>query len=130
MLKDGLFLLFSGRQMSLTNRLGILIFALFVTALPGSSSAGDAVSVTFSLSAPRAASVTIAGSFNQWDPVRDALLGPDRSGNWTITLRLAPGRYEYLFLINDREWTPDPRAPSADDGMGGRNSVVLVGAKQ
>ncbi len=80
----------------------------------------------FSLHAPDAASVAVAGSFNGWDPQKNMLSGPDKRGDWSITLRLAPGRYEYLFVINGKDWKPDPAVPPVDDGFGGKNSVVFV----
>ncbi len=80
----------------------------------------------FSLHAPEAASVAVAGSFNGWDPQKNMLSGPDKHGDWSITLRLAPGRYEYLFVISGKEWLPDPAVPPVDDGFGGKNSVVFV----
>jgi 1,4-alpha-glucan branching enzyme len=83
-------------------------------------------SVRFSLHAPQAKSVSIAGTFNQWDPHRDQLSGPDGRGVWSKLLPLPAGRYEYLFIINDETWLPDPGAPFMDDGMGGKNSVLVI----
>lgn len=83
--------------------------------------------VLFRVHAPQAKSVSIAGSFNRWERDRDPLSGPDKEGWWSITIPLVPGRYEYLFLLNGRDWLPDPHAPAtADDGFGGRNGVLLV----
>ncbi|MDH4163802.1 MAG: isoamylase early set domain-containing protein [Nitrospirota bacterium] len=111
--------------------LAIVLF--FAAALSGKTApaaeTARAVPITFTLSAPDAVSVTVAGSFNKWDPTSHVLAGPDRSGSWTITLFLMPGRYEYLFLVNTADWIVDPRAPSVEDGLGGRNSVVLVGTE-
>lgn len=78
------------------------------------------------LHAPGVDTVAIAGSFNEWARQKDLLSGPDSRGDWSIILPLAPGRYEYLFLINGTTWLPDPSAPSVDDGFGGKNSVVFV----
>ena len=69
--------------------------------------------VRFTLSAPLAKSVAIAGSFNQWNPHQDMLSDP-------------PGRHEYLFVVNDEMWLPDPFAPSISDGMGGENSLLIM----
>ncbi len=80
----------------------------------------------FSLHAPQATRVAIVGSFNEWAPDKDLLSGPDRHGDWHITLPLAPGRYEYLFVIDRKVWLADPPAVSIDDGFGGKNSVVFV----
>ncbi len=82
--------------------------------------------VRFSYSAPSAKSVFIAGSFNHWDPSADALKGPDRNGVWTIVLPFSPGRYEYRFVVNGKDWVLDPFSPSVDDGFGERNSVFVL----
>ena len=82
--------------------------------------------VSFSIIAPDARTVSVTGSFNRWDANSHPLSGPDRLGQWTVTVLLPPGRYEYLFIINDVEWIADPEAPSVDNGLGGRNSIVTV----
>jgi 1,4-alpha-glucan branching enzyme len=82
--------------------------------------------VRFALHAPSAESVAVTGSFNRWDSRGQALSGPDRSGVWSVTLPLPPGRYEYAFIIDGTVWQTDPGAPFMDDGFGGRNSVVEV----
>lgn len=83
--------------------------------------------VRFEFIAPKASSVAVAGSFNRWDPRKNLLSGPNRSGKWSVTLELPAGRYEYLFVVNGDTWLPDPGAPWVDDGLGGRNSFVEVG---
>jgi 1,4-alpha-glucan branching enzyme len=104
----------------------ILAFlAATVPAFAADPPAPDAA-VTFSLVKPDAREVALAGSFNQWDREQHRLAGPDRNGRWTITLPLAPGRYEYLFVVNSTDWVPDPAAPTVSDGLGGKNSVLLV----
>ena len=87
----------------------------------------DEAGIRFSIRAPGAKKVTLAGSFNQWDAEKDPLAGPDSDGVWTIAMPLAEGRYEYLFLIDGDKWVLDPEVPFADDGLGGRNSVFLFG---
>lgn len=82
--------------------------------------------LSFSLVAPDARAVSIAGTFNRWDPNSHPLSGPARNGRWTINVVLPPGRYEYLFVINGDSWVLDPSAPSVDNGLGERNSVVTV----
>jgi 1,4-alpha-glucan branching enzyme len=52
---------------------------------------------------------------------------PDGRGVWSIVLPLPPGRYEYQFIINHETWVLDPAAPAVDDGMGGQNSLLIVG---
>ncbi|HVZ18854.1 MAG TPA: glycogen-binding domain-containing protein [Terriglobales bacterium] len=53
-----------------------------------------------------AEAVFLAGSFNGWDPTATPMmLGKD--GQWTVSLTLAPGRYEYKFVV-DGEWCCEP----------------------
>jgi len=82
--------------------------------------------IRFSYSAPAAKSVSIAGSFNHWNPDRAMLTGPSKEGVWTIVLPLSAGRYEYRFVVNGKKWVSDPTVPSVDDGMGDKNSVLFV----
>ncbi len=52
--------------------------------------------------------VSVAGSFNNWDPYFHSLEETKRgSGVYKITLRLLPGRYYYYFII-DGERRTDP----------------------
>ena len=82
--------------------------------------------VRFLFFARSAKSVAIAGSFNRWNPESGRLSGPDKKGLWNITLPLSEGRYEYRFVVNDSEWVLDPSAPSVDDGLGGKNSILVI----
>ena len=87
------------------------------------------VYVRFIFYAPGAHSVTVAGTFNQWD-ARAAPLAPTATpGIWTITLALPLGQHQYAFLVDGARWVVDPAAPSVDDGFGEHNSVVAVTAK-
>ena len=79
----------------------------------------------FVLVAPQAASVSLVGDFNDWDPKRSPM--QTAQGVWATALRLAPGRYRYAFLVNGTEWHADPAAPSArDDEFSTPSSVVTV----
>jgi 1,4-alpha-glucan branching enzyme len=106
----------------------IIAVLLLLTGCAPKSSGPEGLGngVRFSLFAPSAKSVAIAGSFNQWDSEQDLLTGPDKKGLWTITLPLSTGRHEYRFVIDNREWVLDPDAPSIDDGFEGKNSFVIV----
>ena len=108
-----------------------IIVLLLLTGCAPKITAPEVLSngVRFSLFAPAARSVTIAGSFNQWDPEQAHLTGPDKKGLWTIILPISTGRHEYRFVINNSEWILDPAAPSIDDGLEGKNSFVIVPPK-
>ena len=50
----------------------------------------------------------------------------DGDGIWSITVKLAPGTYQYKYVIESK-WTQDPYGPDeAPDGFGGRNSKFEV----
>jgi hypothetical protein len=75
---------------------------------------------------PGARSVQAAGDFNGWNP-SSTPLEPTTSGAWTVTLRLEPGRYEYMFVVDGERWVADPFAiEQTDDGFGARNAVLDV----
>lgn len=74
--------------------------------------------------APEANSVRIAGNFNSWIPNNDYLMEPHEDGIWSKTLTLAPGEYQYKFVVDDI-WIEDQNNPSTvDNRFGGRNSVI------
>jgi len=83
--------------------------------------------VRFVLVAPEARTVALAGDFDGWDralmPMRRAA-----SGLWTLDVPLAPGRYQYAFVVDGQRFVADPAAPRAvGDDFGQPNSVVTVG---
>jgi negative regulator of sigma E activity len=93
-----------------------------VAAPPGATT----VLVRFVVLRPGAASVQVAGDFNGWNPAQTSL-APAANGAWTVTLPLAPGRYEYMFVVDGQEWIVDPFAlEQADDGFGSKNAVIDV----
>ena len=78
--------------------------------------------------APDARSVSLVGDFTGWDPSRAVMTRDSASGLWSVTMRVAPGRHVYAFLVDDSVWVRDPRAPSAPDADFGRpGSILLVG---
>ncbi|HEY5627518.1 MAG TPA: isoamylase early set domain-containing protein [Nitrospira sp.] len=85
-----------------------------------------AVYVRLVLLQPDAHSVAVAGDFNGWNPGETKM---DRSdgGMWTATIQLKPGRYQYMFVIDGKEWIADPLADeAARDGFGSQNAVLDV----
>ena len=82
-------------------------------------------SVALKLRAPAAKEVFVAGSFNGWQ-VGATPLRPAKGGEWQGELKLTPGRYEYLFVV-DGTWLPDPAAcEAAPNPFGGWNSILSV----
>ena len=84
--------------------------------------------VQFMLVAPDARTVSVVGDFNDWDPSATPLREAADAGVWTITVPLAAGRHQYVFMVDGNRWTPDPAAPTAvEDDFGMPNSVITVG---
>ncbi|MGB9629348.1 MAG: isoamylase early set domain-containing protein [Thermodesulfobacteriota bacterium] len=79
----------------------------------------------FSFFAPEAQSVSIAGTFNEWNPSFHPLK-QDKKGMWKISLPLPPGQYEYLFFVDGR-WQVDPNCPNlVGNPFGTLNCVKTV----
>jgi len=81
--------------------------------------------VRFEYAHPTAKTVYLAGSLNLWQPAARALHSTG-AGNWWAETALAPGTYEYCFVV-DGQWVPDPRSQeTVANPFGGRNSVLHV----
>jgi hypothetical protein len=83
--------------------------------------------VKFVLVAPQASRVSLVGDFNSWDPAATPMERTPTGGTWSVVVPLTAGRHEYAFVVDGKQWLPDPSAPLAPvDGLGAPNSVVLV----
>ena len=73
--------------------------------------------------------VRIAGDFNGWVPdkgVRSLIESDGPTRVWTKILQLAPGTYQYRYVV-DGTWREDPENPQlVTSAAGGRNSVLVV----
>jgi cyclomaltodextrinase len=100
---------------------------------PGQAKASEkgpagTVPVTFLFDAGKgsAPALFLAGTFNGWDAAKDRMTDPDGDGIYEITMNLAPGSHQYKF-VKDGSWITDTNAKEfADDGYGGKNSVIVV----
>jgi len=82
--------------------------------------------VNFSLLAPQAENVSIAGDFNNWNTISHPLK-KDKKGAWKISLNLPPGTYQYRFFV-DGEWQSDPHCTDCiENPFGTSNCVKRVG---
>ena len=73
-------------------------------------------------------SVLLAGSFNDWQPVKK-LEDKNGDGVYRCRLMLVPGEYQYKFQV-DGEWRSDASNPNfVPNEFGSLNSVVIVVAK-
>ncbi len=81
--------------------------------------------VSFSLSAPDARNVKLAGDFTGWE---EAPCEMKRSGNgsWKATVAVAPGQHEYRFIV-DGQWADDPNCDiRKPNPFGGENCTRVV----
>ena len=82
--------------------------------------------VTFTVHADKGKAVYLAGVFNQWSLTAKKMAYKAKSGIYTATVKLAPGSYEYKFVI-DGTWCADPEnANSVPNDQGTFNSVIVV----
>ena len=84
--------------------------------------------ITFKLDAPEAQCVLLAGDFNAWEPEMHPLKKSSK-GLWKKMISLAPGRYEYRFVV-DGQWQNDPDCTTcAPNPFGGNNNVLILSAE-
>lgn len=76
---------------------------------------------------PKAKSVYLAGTFNEWDPNQKRMTR-SKDGTFRAKMKLSPGKYEYKFVV-DGEWLDDPEADKSINEFGTANSVVEIPGK-
>ena len=70
--------------------------------------------------------VAVAGSFNDWEPELNPMVDAGGNGSYRCTLSLAPGYYEYKFVV-DGDWVLDESNPNfTSNAFGTLNSVLNV----
>jgi hypothetical protein len=122
--------IFSFRLVGVTAAAALIIFFAFtfIFNLPNTSSICSAkVQFSLKLNDNKTHTVAIAGDFNSWSPGDNLLEDPDGDGIWTGTLKLKPGRYEYMFVLDGKKWVPDPNALRyVKDGFGNKNAILEI----
>jgi 1,4-alpha-glucan branching enzyme len=82
--------------------------------------------VAFVLSSREAEEVYLCGDFNEWLPRSLPMIRHGEDHWWEKRLALAPGRYEYKFIVNG-VWVHNPdAAENVPNVYGSLNSVVEV----
>jgi hypothetical protein len=109
------------------NRILLLIIVLGMIAVPLRAAVEKTEGgMKFSYFDPDAAAVSLAGSFNGWSTTATPMT-KDKAGYWSVVMDLAPGKYEYKFVV-DGTWTTDSENPSTKpDPYGGMNSLLEIG---
>ncbi|MBW1896975.1 MAG: isoamylase early set domain-containing protein [Deltaproteobacteria bacterium] len=89
----------------------------------------DSCKVTFRLPGPAvqdAGVVCVVGEFNGWD-AQASPMKKLKSGDFTTTLELAPGReYRFRYLIDQSIWENDWNADKYEKGPYGNDDSVII----
>ena len=82
--------------------------------------------VVLTVNADPGSEVAVSGDFNAWNPEGKRMTDKKSKGQFTVTLNLAPGIYEYKFIIN-KTWSLDPNCKEwVPNSYGTLNSVLHV----
>ncbi|MDH5444504.1 MAG: glycogen-binding domain-containing protein [Gammaproteobacteria bacterium] len=119
----------------LWGRAGLILLAVLLTYsfyqayVMHSASRNEYVEVMLEANINNAKDVRIAGSFNSWQPqcCLENIAGTDE---WKIKLKLKPGVYEYVYVVDGKHWIPEPENTKLKDGFGGRNAVIYVNSNR
>lgn len=82
-------------------------------------------SVSFSCTDAPGKEIFVAGSFSNWEP-KHRMTDCDGSGQYSCRIMLAPGEYQYKFVV-DGEWRLDAANPNfVPNDYGTLNSLLTV----
>ncbi len=80
---------------------------------------------TFHITEPNATGVLLVGDFTDWQQ-RPIKMEKGSDGVWAATVKLPPGTYHYLFIV-DGQWRDDPQCASrVPNPYGGYNMARQV----
>jgi hypothetical protein len=86
---------------------------------------GPPGSLSFVFKGPPGETVSVAGSFNGWDPFMYELKeGP--AGNYTINIPLPPGKYQYIFFHRGQRYLDPNNASRAYSKEGRAVSEIVI----
>ena len=81
--------------------------------------------VEFTLHAPEAREVFLAGEFNDWD-TQSLPMKKDKSGLWKTKIKLSPGRHEYKFFADDAWVESLPGVEQVPNPLGTKNFIAWM----
>ena len=97
-------------------------------AAPGGSARAGVETGRGARSAAPGRPVSLAGTFNAWDPEATPMVLDPETGCWSVTLELPEGEHLYKFVLDEELWEPDPDNPTTlEDAFLGTNSVLELG---
>ena len=83
-------------------------------------------SVTFTVHAEAGQDVRLAGSFTDWETKAKKMTFKKTNGVYSATVKLAPGEYQYKFIIGDKWTTDDQNAEFVPNDKGTFNSRLVI----
>ena len=83
-------------------------------------------SVTFTVHAEAGQEVRLAGSFTDWETKAKKMTFKKKNGVYSATVKLAPGEYQYKFIIGDKWATDDQNTEFVPNDKGTFNSKLVV----
>ena len=83
-------------------------------------------SVTFTVHAEAGQDVRLAGSFTDWETKAKKMTFKKANGIYSATVKLAPGEYQYKFIIGDKWATDDQNTEFVPNDKGTFNSKITV----
>ena len=83
-------------------------------------------SVTFTVHAEAGQDVRLAGSFTDWETKARKMAFKKQNGVYSATVKLAPGEYQYKFIIGDKWATDDQNTEFVPNDKGTFNSRLVV----
>ena len=83
-------------------------------------------SVTFTVHAEAGQDVRLAGSFTDWETKAKKMTFKKTNGVYSATVKLAPGEYQYKFIIGDKWATDDQNTEFVPNDKGTFNSKLVI----
>ena len=83
-------------------------------------------SVTFTVHAEAGQDVRLAGSFTDWETKAKKMTFKKANGIYSATVKLAPGEYQYKFIIGDKWATDDQNTEFVPNDKGTFNSKLVI----
>lgn len=83
--------------------------------------------IEFRFLAPLSKRVSVGGDFNAWNGKKNPLKKAVKTGIWSTTVKLKPGRYQYRFVVDGR-WENDNQRQTEliGNGLGEVNNIIVV----
>jgi 1,4-alpha-glucan branching enzyme len=81
--------------------------------------------VDFTLYAPEAREIFLAGDFNRWN-TQSLRMKRDKKGIWKLKTPLPPGRYEYKFYVDSNWFEGSTGTEQVFNPFGTQNFVLKI----